>query len=143
MENKSAAVLRLFIPESTSPHLNSPPPAAPPASEVFHSLRMMSPSAETQVTLLKQTRTEDVLSSPSYSFHILWHKTRQLHSDTIVWLTVDSGWTLCAMGLWKNWAVASLFFFSIETSDCHGRNGCCQASLMSQLINELAEQRLN
>lgn len=43
----------------------------------------------------------------------------------------------------KNWAAARCFFFSIETSDCHGRNGCCQASLMNQLINELAEQRLN
>lgn len=52
---------------------------------------MMSPTAEAQVTLLNQTRTENVHSSPSYSFHILWQKTRQLFSDTIVWLTVDSG----------------------------------------------------
>lgn len=115
----------------------------PPAFEVFLSLRMMSPTDQTQVTLLKRTRTENVRGSPSHSFHIPWHKTRQLYNDTIVRLTVDSGWTLCTVGLWKNWAVASLFFFSIETSDCHGRNGCCQASLMSQLINELAEQRLN
>lgn len=101
---------------------------------------MMSPTAEAQVTLLNQTRTENVHSSPSYSFHILWQKTRQLFSDTIVRLTVDSGGHYAQ---WKNWAVASLFFFSIETSDCHRRNGCCQASLMNQLINELAEQRLN
>ena len=69
--------------------------------EVFLPLTMMSPTAETQVTLLNQTRTENVHSSPSYSFHIPWHKTRQLYSDTIVRLTVDSGWTLCTVGLWE------------------------------------------
>lgn len=83
----------------------------------FLSPRMMSPAFETQLTLLNRTRTENAHSSPSYSFHILWHETRQLHNDTIVRQTVDSGWTLCTAGLWKNWAVASLFFFSIETSD--------------------------
>lgn len=127
-------------------HLTSPaqPHRSTPLLKLFFPWQWCHPPRETQLTLLSWKGTRHANSSPPYSFCIPWRWTRQLHGDTIARQTVDSGWTLCTVGLGKkNWAVASLFFFSIETSDCRGRNGCCQASLMSQLINELAQQRLN
>lgn len=55
------------------------------------------------------------------------------------------GYLLTAVRHHAHWDCRKTGLFSppIETSDCHCRNGCCQASLMNQLINELAEQRLN
>ena len=126
------------------PHLGSAGPTSPPAFQVFpFSWEWSHPPPKPKWHYSTRKEQRNVRGSPTYSFHVLWHESGQLYGDTIVRRSVDSAWTLCTVGQWKNWAVASLFFFPIETSDCHSRNGCCQASLMNQLINELAEQRLN
>lgn len=59
--------------------------------ELFSPRQWCHPPRETQLTLLSWERRRNAKSSPPDSFHIPWHRTGQLHGDTIARQTVDSG----------------------------------------------------
>lgn len=104
-------------------HLTSPAQLhrSTPLLKLFFPWQWCHPPRETQLTLLSWKGTRHANSSPPYSFRIPWRWTRQLHGDTIARQTVDSGWTLCTVGLGKKKKLGCcqpvfLFYWNIRLS---------------------------